>query len=188
MVVPAILIGIGSIIAGIWSGVKTVSETLFNILRVIFDWFINLFTWFLAVAPTFLKVIFFLFLLLFISNAIVGTYLHLNFYCDSNNNLYQPKSFFDGVKMFFTTSMSDIENSTLTYNEYIANNTIPVMQYDRNKAESIIYPKCVEQTPRLMLFGAIDFLSFKLWLVILLIIGILGIMKELNMWSQKVYR
>lgn len=178
MPIPAILVGLGTILAGIWAGVKTVSEATFNIARVIFDTLWNFFIAFYSTSPKIVKILLWLFFVLFLGNVIVGTIMHLNFYCTSTNDLMIPKSFFDSVKMFFTTAFTNIENNNLTYDEYIAHNTIFAQQYSSKQAEGIFFPKCIEGNPRLMLFGVIDFLSYKFWIIVLIIGFIIGLMSK----------
>lgn len=178
MVLPALLLAIGSVLASIWAGISTVSTNVFNVLKTIFDYIFNIFIALYQTAPKFFKVILFLFLMLFFANAIVGTVLHLSFYCNNNNDLLRPKGFYDGVKLFLVTSLSNIENNTLTYNEFLANNTVLGKVYTKNEPENIISIKCLNETPRLALFGFLDILDYRLWLFLFILSLLFGIYRE----------
>ena len=174
----SILIAIGSVLESIWTGISTISVNVFNVLKTIFDYIFNLFIALYQTAPKFFKIILFLFLMLFFSNAVIGTVLHLNFYCNSNNDLLRPKGFYDGVKLFFISSFYNVPNNTLTYNEFIANNTVLAKAYSKNEPESIISIKCLNETPRLALFGFLDILDYRLWLFLLILSLLIGFYRE----------
>lgn len=169
LITAGILTAIGGVLLSIWSGISQVATGIFNILSMIFTYIFALFQAIYQNSPKVFKIIIWLFLILVVSNAIVGTILHLNFYCDSNDNLLRPAGFFDGIKLFFTTSLTDIENNTLTYNEYLANNTIIAKTYNQNDPESIIDIKCLSNTPRIALFGKLDILDYRMWVIVLII-------------------
>jgi len=163
IIIPAILIAV-------WDFIKSGAEKLFEIAKVVLNFMKDAFSWFIQVSPKPVKIMLFLFFILFLSNSIIGFFVGLNFVCDDDSNLRQYDGLTSGVGAYFAKGMS--ENLTGNLSQYQLDRSSPVIINDEESAESILYVKCFgADDPHLSFFG-IKFLDYKIW-VVLILIGIL---------------
>lgn len=160
------VLGIIAILTAIWGGISNAFNVSIEVLKEILAWVKSFISWFLDVAPRPLKIFLFLFFLLTIGNIIFSFIININFVCTSNNELRVSSGGFLGGLTF---AMVNIFNTSIDdYDTYILDNTVQASQYDGKSAEGLFYAKCINQKPRLTLYG-IDFLNFRYWVVLIVI-------------------
>lgn len=175
---------IGTVFMSIWSGIKEVVSVVANvviaIVRTILDWFKALFDWFIKTAPRWLQVLVFLFIVLFLLNGILGFFLNLTFVCTSSNQLKKPVSIISSIEILFTKVFTNVDNSTISWDNFIENRTYEQVLYkDPKSAESMMRVECINQNPRLTFFG-LDFLNYRFWVLLILIGALLKVLEYLK--------
>lgn len=166
-----ILIAIGSVIAAIWSGIKTAGEKAIEITRDIFNFLVEMFKMFMNSAPSAVKILIFFFLILTIANVVTGFFVQIIYACQ-DGQLREYDSVVGGFRGFWERAGEDLENSTTDYEAFINDSTSVSNRFGSGEEYTdALNVRCFGSTPRLSFFK-IDFLNPKYW-VLLIIIGIL---------------
>lgn len=139
-----------------------------SVILHLFDWIKSGFNWTITTAPRFMQMLIFLFLILIFGNIVMGFILGSAFICNTDNVLHSPNIPLVGGIIFQLQAVF-LPNETGAYDTFVSQRAIPTKEPDSTEAEFIITAKCLQQEPRLVLFGSLDFLDFRLWVLILII-------------------
>lgn len=160
-----IAIGIGSLVLLKYLGVLDVILEGFDWVKYFVSWLMN---------NKIFATMFFIFLIA-IASTLITFVLGLNYACNSNNQLrVQKYGVVGGVSMFITGMNAQLNVSDPhTYNAFINDWTYPVQVVSSTSEKNIMAVNCVNYDPKLMLFGRLDFLNFRYWILIMLISGLI---------------
>lgn len=120
----------------------------------------SLFQSFVQAAPTPMKILIFLFLILTIGNLFSNFIMGATYACDSGNTLYKADNI--GTTMGLMLTQGFLEMSEADRNMYIQTNYEQI-----SPRVGVTGVKCVDTQPRLM-FYSINVLSYTLWLILVL--------------------
>jgi hypothetical protein len=120
----------------------------------------SLFQSFVQAAPTPMKVLIFLFMILTIGNIFSNFILGATYACDSANTLYKADNI--GTTMGLSLTQGFLEMSESARNEYIQTNFEQI-----TPPSGATTVRCVDTQPKLLFFS-VNVLSYTLWLFLCL--------------------
>jgi len=174
MSLSAILANLGLIAVAIGTLAFLKYTGVLEIIIQGFDWVKYFVSWLLE--NRIFAMLFFIFLIA-IASTLITFVLGLNYACDASNNLREQKyGVVGGFAMFMTGINANLNVSNPnTYNKFIADWTSPTQKVSSTSERGILNVNCVTYDPKLMLFGRLDFLNFRYWILIMLIAGLIGV-------------
>ena len=129
--------------------------------------------------PNFLKLIFFLFLILTMGSFVMGFFINTNYACTTSGDLRIPHGrIAGGIVMGLQAIFEgyDSENATpeenASWDNFVLEKTYPAQTYHEDSAEGLFYVRCFGTDPRFTLKG-LDLFEFKYWVALFLIIGLI---------------
>ena len=170
MVLP-IIAALGVALGWLWAGIQAVSAAAISIASTIFNFGKDMFIHFNSIAPSWVKMLMVLFFVLFLGNTVVGFFVGVQYACLTTEELRSPESSIDAITLYFSGALSNVNESSLDYDTYVLERTIPTAQYNTSSAESIFGVRCFDTNPRLTFFG-INFLNYQFW-VIMILLGVM---------------
>jgi len=171
----AVFVGIGTTILLI-AGLLIFGATRDPLLKF-FDWIINITATFFNLCPKPLKILIFLFFLVFIVGSVVNTFLGFNFFCDGST-IYQPSSIFTGIGLAIGGVIAG--NDTLgnltnpQYESILNGDSILYSSPDVMTPEGLVKVQCYYNEPRLTVFG-INIFDYRTWIVLLILSFMIGL-------------
>jgi hypothetical protein len=176
----AIIAAIGS---AIWGGIKFVGDKLLSFATVVFDFMKSGFDWFLRTAPRWLQILFFFFIIIVLADTIVGFFVGISYACTSEGELRTPSGIAGGIGLFFSSFLEGAENSTIDYDTYVLEQTIPAKQYTTDDPRGIFYVRCFDDSPKFT-FAGLNFLNWQYWTIILVIGAIFKVAHALGIFRR----
>jgi len=169
-----ILIGMGSIII-VLAGLMIFSPTR-DIILYFFKFMTTLFFNFVSIMPKPLKLIMFLFFLIFIIGGLSSSFLSLFFFCDGNI-VYRPTNLFNGVGLgIASVFQGNIELGNLSNSEYqsvLNNESVIYFSPDNDNIEGIIQIQCNYNEPNFTFFG-LEIFNYRYWVMLLILSLVVG--------------
>ena len=138
-------------------------------------WFLNflrsMYTHFIDVAPKPIKILVFLFFLIFVASSLVSFILGINFFCD-DTIVYKADNIITGTGIFVASALnSEPEYGNLTESEFNSIKNDNSELYDEPdflSPEALLLVQCRNDEPRLTLFG-IPIFDYRTWLFLLIL-------------------
>jgi hypothetical protein len=157
MVLPLILVAIGTIL----SSVIDIGKEAVSIIGSILQAFYTAIQTFVNAAPQPMKILMFLALLLTISNVFSNTFLGMRYACTSANKLYESADTVSAVTHW--VQLTFLGWTVANKDTFITSN------YDAvTMKPSPTYIKCMDASPRLY-FYSINILDYKMWLLMIVL-------------------
>lgn len=179
MTIAGMILNVG-VLLGLIAGIILLKYTgVLDVIIASFDWVKYFISW-LANNKIFMAM-FFIFLI-----AVFGTMitflLGLNYACDNNNKLREQKyGILSGIGFYIASASKGINATESPQFQTLLNEyTVPTKTYGRTTAEGIMAVNCVGFDPKLMLFGKVDFLNYRYWVLIMLIVGVIGLINAVK--------
>lgn len=181
MTIAGMLVNIGALLLTIGSIVILKYTGILDVIIQAFDWVKYYISWMME--NKIFAVCFFLFIISVFSSAI-SLILSFNYACDSNNQKLEMKY---GILSGFAFTISRISmglNTTESgdYQQLLNDYTVPTQSYPSTSAEGFMSVQCYAQDPKLMLFGRVDFLNYRYWVLITIIMALVGIVGKIKGW------
>jgi len=143
-------------------------DTIFEILKTARDFLSQL----IQTAPPLLKIIFFLFLMVFVVGGSINLVTNSMFFCD-NGVIRKPTTFMGGVIIQTVLIASQFTNESINdtdFNSLLQNETVIYYNPNVGKPEGMFQVRCINSKAQLTLWG-IPIFDFRTWLIILLLGG-----------------
>jgi len=176
----SVFVGIGATI--ILIGSLLIFGATRDPLLKFFDWLFQTAYKFFDVCPKPLKILIFLFFLIFIVGSVVNGFLGLMFFCDGAT-IYQPNDLFTGIGIAIGSTFegnSSLGNlSTAEYESIRDGNSVLYSSPDEMTPEGLIKPECYYNKPRLTVFG-INIFDYRTWIFLLILGVMIGFYKFLH--------
>jgi len=164
-----VLVGLGSTILLI--GTLLIFGATREPLLKFFDWIFVTTTQFISLMPKALKMVLFLFFLIFIVGSAVNLFLGFLFFCDGTT-VYQPDNLFTGIGLSIAGVVSiNSEYGNLTTSQYesiLNNESILYSTPDSMTPEGLIQIKCQYNEPVFTIFG-IEVFNYRLWILLFIL-------------------
>jgi hypothetical protein len=181
MTIAGMLVNLG-VIVGIIGTIALLKYTgVLDVLISSFDWVKYFISWLME--NRIFAVMFFI-LLIGVFSSVVSFMIGLNYACDSQNRLREQNfGVVSGFAMFIAKASSGINSTdTTAYNNLVNSYTTLTSVPSQTSAKGLMSVNCINRDPKLMLFGRVDFLNFKYWMLILLIVGLVKIISTVKQW------
>lgn len=182
MTVAGLILNIG-LLLGLVAGIAILKLTgVLDVIIASFDWVKYFISW--LTNNKIFMVMFFIFLVA-VFGSMITFLLGLNYSCDSQNNLREQKyGVLSGISFMIASASKGI-NSTEDpqYTQLLEDYTVPTQTYSTTSAESVMAVNCIASDPKLMLFGKVDFLNYRYWVLIMVISGVLGAISTMRQWN-----
>jgi len=169
-----IIVGMGATI--LLLGALMIFSAPRDIILHFFRFLTELFFNFISIMPKPLKLMMFLFFLIFIAGAVSTSFLSLFFFCDGNV-VYQPINLFNGVGLSIASVFqNNMELGNLTASEYqsvLNNQSVIYFSPDNDDIEGLFQIQCKYSEPNITVFG-LDIFNYRYWVLLLILSLLVG--------------
>lgn len=157
-----IIIPILAVLGAIWGGITGAVSQVLSILQSIVTALWQMIRTFIDVAPTALKVLVFMFLLVTVGNIFSNFFMGASYACDSANLLYQAPDMLTGI-------IAGIRMNFLAFTIGERDSFIQSNYQQKAMQSGFTTVRCASEQPKLFFYN-IEILSYRLWLLMLLLI------------------
>lgn len=164
--IGAILLGIGTVAKIIYDGVKDVVSKAIDIFGHILSTIWHLVNGFINNAPKAFRLWLWLFLFSSIGGILISIFLSNIYVCTSTNELREHDSIFGGVVMMGESYFGGIDDSNISYDEYVYEHSIPTIMTETTNINDMVRIRCADTEPELTFFG-INLFNFSTMLILL---------------------